>query len=57
MAPSHPEQLYCSSTSPYARKARIAAAEKQILFTTVLDVPWNADTKTIAMNPLGKVPV
>ena len=57
MTPSHPEQLYYSTTSPYARKARIAAAEKQVPFTPVLDVPWNADTKTIAINPLGKVPV
>lgn len=57
MTPSHPEQLYYSTTSPYARKARIAAAEKQVLFTPVLDVPWNADTKIIAINPLGKVPV
>ena len=23
----------------------------------MLDVPWNADTKTIAIHPLGKVPV
>lgn len=57
MTPPHSEQLYYSTTSPYARKARIAAAEKQVPFTPVLDVPWNADTKTIAINPLGKVPV
>ncbi len=57
MTPSHAEQLYYSTTSPYARKARIAAAEKRVLFTPVLDVPWNDDTKTIAINPLGKVPV
>jgi glutathione S-transferase len=51
------EQLYFSTTSPYARKVRIAAAEKHIAFEAVLDVPWNEDTKTIAVNPLGKVPV
>lgn len=51
------EQLYYSTTSPYARKVRIAAAEKQVPFEAVLDVPWNEDTKTIAINPLGKVPV
>jgi glutathione S-transferase len=57
MPSNHPEQLYYSTTSPYARKVRIAAAEKQIPFLHKLDVPWNQDTKTIALNPLGKVPV
>ncbi len=57
MNPSNPERLYFSTTSPYARKVRIVAAEKQVPFETVLDVPWNEDTKTIAVNPLGKVPV
>jgi glutathione S-transferase len=33
------------------------AAEKQVPFEAVLDVPWNEDTKTIAINPLGKVPI
>lgn len=49
--------LYFSTTSPYARKVRIAAQEKQVVFEAVLDVPWNEDTKVIALNPLGKVPV
>ncbi|HQT67185.1 MAG: hypothetical protein B7Z78_13545 [Rhodospirillales bacterium 20-60-12] len=51
------EKLYFSTTSPYARKVRIAAAEKNISFESVLDVPWNDDTKAIALNPLGKVPI
>lgn len=51
------EKLYFSTTSPYARKVRIAAAEKGVPFEAVLDVPWNEDTRTIALNPLGKVPV
>jgi len=51
------EKLYYSTTSPYARKARIAAAEKGLPFEAVIDVPWNEDAKTIALNPLGKVPV
>ncbi len=51
------ERLYFSTTSPYARKARIAAAEKNIPFEAVLDVPWNEDTKILTFNPLGKVPV
>jgi glutathione S-transferase len=55
--PNNKHQLYFSTTSPYARKVRIAAHEKQVVFEAVLDVPWNEDTKTIAINPLGKVPV
>jgi glutathione S-transferase len=51
------EHLYFSTTSPYARKARIAAVEKNVPFEAVLDVPWNDDTKILAFNPLGKVPV
>src|SRR5260370_42039183 len=51
------ERLYFSTTSPYARKARIAAAEKNVPFEAVLDVPWNEDTKILTFNPLGKVPV
>lgn len=50
-------RLIISTTSPYARKARIAALEKNIEVEIVIDVPWNEDTGVIALNPLGKVPV
>ncbi len=50
-------RLIISTTSPYARKARIAALEKSIEVEIVNDVPWNEDTGVIALNPLGKVPV
>lgn len=50
-------QLIVSLTSPYARKARIAALEKNLDFEMIVDVPWNADTGVIQLNPLGKVPV
>ncbi len=50
-------KLIVSLTSPYARKVRIAALEKNIDFEMVVDVPWNENTGVIEKNPLGKVPV
>lgn len=50
-------QLYVSLTSPYARKVRIAAIEKQVPFEMIVEVPWNEDTMITNINPLGKVPV
>ncbi len=51
------EQLYVSLTSPYARKVRITALEKQVPFEMIVEVPWNEDTMITKINPLGKVPV
>ncbi|MES2182216.1 MAG: glutathione S-transferase C-terminal domain-containing protein [Pseudomonadota bacterium] len=50
-------QLYVSLTSPYARKVRIAAIEKQVPFEMIVEVPWNEGTMITNINPLGKVPV
>jgi glutathione S-transferase len=50
-------KLIVSLTSPYARKVRIAAIEKNISFEMIVDVPWNEDTGVTKLNPLGKVPV
>lgn len=50
-------KLIVSLTSPYARKVRIAAIEKNITFEMIVDVPWNEDTGVTKLNPLGKVPV
>lgn len=50
-------KLITSLTSPYARKARIVALEKNLPVETAVDVPWNEDTGVIKLNPLGKVPV
>jgi glutathione S-transferase len=50
-------KLIASPTSPYARKVRIALAEKKIEFTLVDDSPWSPDSTVPALNPLGKVPV
>lgn len=51
------EKLYVSLTSPYARKVRITALEKQVPFEMIVEVPWNEDTMIASINPLGKVPV
>lgn len=54
---SQNHKLIVSLTSPYARKVRITAAEKNIAFDMIVDVPWNEDTGVTKINPLGKVPV
>ena len=50
-------KLIASLTSPYARKARIALAEKKIEFQVVEQSPYEGDNPVHAFNPLGKVPV
>jgi glutathione S-transferase len=50
-------KLIASLTSPYARKVRIALAEKKIEYELVEASPWVADTDVPSYNPLGKVPV
>ncbi len=50
-------KLIASLTSPFARKVRVVAAEKHIDYDLVVDMPWEADTRVPAYNPLGKVPV
>lgn len=50
-------KLIASLTSPFARKARIVLAEKNIPFDLVIDIPWSADTEVPKFNPLGKIPV
>jgi len=50
-------KLLSSPTSPYARKVRIALAEKKIDCELVEASPWAADSIVPTHNPLGKVPV
>ena len=50
-------KLIASLVSPYARKVRIALAEKKIEYDLVEASPWAADTNVPSYNPLGKVPV
>src|ERR1700687_628275 len=50
-------KLLASHTSPYARKVRIAIAEKKIECELIEVSPWTAGTSVPKYNPLGKVPV
>jgi glutathione S-transferase len=50
-------KLLSATPSPYARKVRIALAEKGLPFELITEVPWNADTSTPKLNPLEKLPV
>jgi glutathione S-transferase len=50
-------KLISATPSPYARKVRIALAEKAIPFDLITEVPWNSTTATPKYNPLEKLPV
>ena len=50
-------KLISATPSPYARKVRIALAEKGIPFELLTEVPWNPDTTVPQHNPLEKLPV
>jgi glutathione S-transferase len=50
-------KLISATPSPYARKVRIALAEKGIDFELLTEVPWNDDTSLPQHNPLEKLPV
>lgn len=50
-------KLLSATTSPYARKVRIALAEKDLPFELVTEVPWDSTTSTPKYNPLEKLPV
>lgn len=50
-------RLISATPSPFARKVRIALAEKSIPFELVTEVPWNDTTATPRYNPLEKLPI
>ncbi len=50
-------KLLSATPSPYARKVRIALAEKDIPFELITEVPWDHSTATPQYNPLEKLPV
>jgi glutathione S-transferase len=50
-------KLFASLTSPYARKVRIALAEKKIEYALVEVSPWAPGNIVATINPLGKIPV
>lgn len=56
-APNPNMKLLASLTSPYARKVRVALAEKKIDYTLVVDSPWEPASTVSEHNPLGKIPV
>jgi glutathione S-transferase len=50
-------RLISATPSPYARKVRIALAEKAIPFELITEVPWDRTTVTPRYNPLEKLPI
>lgn len=50
-------KLISATPSPYARKVRIALAEKSLPFELITEVPWDSTTSTPQYNPLEKLPV
>ena len=50
-------KLIIATPSPYARKVRVILREKKLNFEEIIDVPWNMDTLTLGVNPLGKIPI
>ncbi len=50
-------KLISATPSPYARKVRIALAEKGLAFELMTEVPWDHTTATPKYNPLEKLPV
>jgi glutathione S-transferase len=50
-------KLISATPSPYARKVRIALAEKKLPFELMTEVPWDHTTATPKYNPLEKLPV
>ena len=50
-------KLISATPSPFARKVRIALAEKGLPFELMTEVPWDRTTSTPKYNPLEKLPV
>ena len=49
--------MIIATPSPYERKVRVVLREKNVEFKEIVDVPWNRDTLTKILNPLGKIPI
>ena len=50
-------KLISATPSPFARKVRIALAEKGLPFELLTEVPWDRTTITPHHNPLEKLPI
>lgn len=49
--------LFHHPISPFARKIRLALAEKRLDFALALEKPWERREEFLALNPAGEVPV
>lgn len=49
--------LFHHPISPFARKIRLALAEKRLDFALALEKPWDRREEFLALNPAGEVPV
>jgi glutathione S-transferase len=49
--------LFHHPISPYARKIRLALAEKRLDFELAVEKPWERREEFLALNPAGEVPV
>ena len=50
-------KIIIATPSPFARKVRVILREKNINFEEIIDIPWNSETLTYGVNPLGKIPI
>jgi glutathione S-transferase len=50
-------KLLSATPNPYARKVRVALAEKSLPFKLQTKVPWNEGTSLPQHNPLEKLPM
>ena len=50
-------KLIIATPSPYARKVRVVLREKDIDCEEIIDIPWNENTLTKDVNPIGKIPI
>ena len=50
-------KLIIATPSPYARKVRVVLREKDIDCEEIIDIPWNKNTLTKDVNPIGKIPI
>jgi len=50
-------KLIIATPSPFARKVRVILREKGIDWEDLIEIPWNKNTITDGLNPLGKIPI
>ena len=47
-------KIIIATPSPFVRKVRVILREKNLNFEEIIDIPWNSETLTDGVNPLGK---